>query len=325
MPRINLDMDVLRTLVTAQQLGGFNRAAGQIGRSQSAVSQQIRKLEDQVGEPLFRKQGRGLIPTEAGDVVLAYARRILDLNDEAIVALRGRAVEGVVRFGLPADFAETWLPVALGRFKRAHPAVRVEVVVDGSRRLLDRLDRGELDLVLALGKGARGDAARLANLPMVWIGPASAEPVSAPGEPIPLVVHEAPCFFREAGQAALDRAGVAWRVAFTSASLHGLWAAVEAGLGITLRTATGLPAGLTVLGDMPAAPTLDLCLHGEREASPAVDRLRDIVMETLAANLPSQTVIPAQAGIQAFTRGSAETETYVAADAALAGFPPARE
>lgn len=289
MARINLDMDVLRTLVTAQQLGGFNRAAGQIGRSQSAVSQQIRKLEDQVGEPLFRKQGRGLVPTEAGDVVLAYARRILDLNDEAMVALRGRAVEGVVRFGLPADFAETWLPVALGRFKRAHPSVRIEASVDRNRRLLDRLDRGELDLVLALGNGARSDAARLATLPMVWIGPASGEPVSAPDEPVPLAVYEAPCFFREAGQAALDRAGIAWRVAFTSASLHGLWAAVEAGLGITLRTAAGLPAGLTVLGDLPHAPMLDLCLHdGGRDASPAIGRLREILVETLAANLPAQ-------------------------------------
>jgi len=286
MARINLDMDVLRTLVTAERLGGFNRAAGEIGRSQSAVSQQIRKLEDQVGEPLFRKQGRGLIPTEAGTLVLAYAHRILDLNDEAVVALRGRTVDGVVRFGLPADFAETWLPAALGRFKRAHPAVRIEAAVGGNRRLVERLDRGELDLVLAMGNGGRADAQPLATLPMVWLGPASGEPVSAPGEPIPLVVYEAPCFFRAAAQAALDGAGMPWRVAFTSASLQGLWAAVEAGLGITLRTAAGLPAGVTVLDGMPAAPTLDLCLHdGGRGVSPAVERLRAIVMETLAANL----------------------------------------
>lgn len=287
MARINLDMDVLRTLVAAQQLGGFNRAADQIGRSQSAVSQQIRKLEEQVGEPLFRKQGRGLAPTEAGDVILGYARRILELNDEAVAALHGRAVAGVVRFGLPADFAEAWLPLALGRFKRSHPAVRIEATVDRNRRLLDRLDRDELDLVLTLGNGGRQDAARLASLPMVWIGPGSGEPVWGLGEPIPLAVYEAPCFFRAAGQTALDHAGVPWRIAFTSTSLHGLWAAVEAGLGVTLRTAVGLPAGLTLLEGMPPAPTLDLCLHdGGRGASPAVARLREIVMESLAANLP---------------------------------------
>jgi DNA-binding transcriptional LysR family regulator len=286
MARINLDMDVLRTLVTAQQLGGFNRAAEEIGRSQSAVSQQIRKLEEQVGEPLFRKQGRGLIPTEAGDVVLAYARRILDLNDEAVVALRGRAVEGVVRFGLPADFAETWLPTALGRFKRAHPGVRIEAVVDRNRRLLERLDHGELDLVLTLGNGGRADATRLARLPMVWLGPASGEALWASGEPVPLAVFEAPCFFRAAAQATLDRAGLAWRVAFTGTSLHGLWAAVEAGLGVTLRLAAGLSAGVVPLTGLPAAPELDLCLHdGGRAAAPAAARLREIVTETLAANL----------------------------------------
>ena len=326
MARINLDMDVLRTLVTAQQLGGFNRAAGQIGRSQSAVSQQIRKLEEQVGEPLFRKQGRGLVPTEAGDIVLAYARRLLELNDEAVVALKGRAIEGAVRFGLPADFAETWLPTALGRFKRAHPAVRVDAVVDGNRRLLDRLDRGELDLVLALNNGARADAERLASLPTAWLGPVSGDWRPAPGEPIPLVLYEAPCFFRQAALAAFDQAGLPWRVAFTSTSLHGLWAAVEAGLGVTLRTAVGLPAGVVPLDDLPPGPALDLCLHdGGRVLTPAHGRLREIVLETLAANLPSQTVIPAEAGIQALTRGSAETKAFVAADAALAGFPPARE
>ncbi|HEV2677744.1 MAG TPA: LysR substrate-binding domain-containing protein [Aliidongia sp.] len=302
MYRINLDIDILRTLVMAQQLGGFNRAAGRIGRSQSAVSQQIRKLEEQVGEPLFRKQGRGLVPTEAGDIVLAYAHRILDLNDEAVGALRGRAIEGVVRFGLPADFAETWLPTALGRFKRAHPAVRVEAVVDGNRRLLERLDRGELDLVLAMANGARADAERLATLPMVWLGPASDDWRPVEGEPIPLALYEAPCFFRQAALAALDQAGLPWRVAFTSTSLHGLWAAVEAGLGVTLRTAAGLPAGIAAIDGLPPAPTLDLCLHdGGRALTPAHARLREIVIGTLAANLSSQAVIPAQARIQLVT------------------------
>ena len=105
MASTNLDMDILRTLVLARQLGGFGRAAERVGRSQPAVSQQLRRLEDQIGEPLFRKSGRGLVPTEAGEVLLSYARRMLDLNDEAVTALRGRALAGEVRLGLPADFA----------------------------------------------------------------------------------------------------------------------------------------------------------------------------------------------------------------------------
>ena len=295
MSRINLDMDVLRTLVAAQQFGSFNRAAGQIGRSQSAVSQQVRKLEEQVGEPLFQKQGRGLVLTEAGDVVLAYARRILDLNDEAVAAVRGRTIEGVVRFGLPADFAETWLPTALGRFKRAHPAVRIEAIVDRNRLLLERLDKGELDLVLALGSDRRADAEQVASLPLVWIGPASAEPVWAPGEPIPLAMYEPPCFFRQGALTTLDRAGLPWRIAFSSPSLHGLWAAVEAGLGVTLRTAVGLPAGVRIVSDtvdLPPAPetALGLCLHdGGRTLEPALTRLRSVIVETLAENLSIST------------------------------------
>lgn len=295
MTHINLDMAILRTLVTAQRLGSFNRAAGQIGRSQSAVSQQIRKLEEQVGAPLFRKQGRDLALTDAGEIVLAYARRILSLNDEAVAAVRGRAIEGVVRFGLPADFAEAWLPSALGRFKRAHPAVRIEAVVDRNRRLLERLDKGELDLVLALGSPAREDAQAVAQLPLVWIGPSSTQPIWTPGEPIPLAMYEPPCFFRQGAIAILDQACVPWSIAFTSPSLHGLWAAVEAGLGVTLRTAVGLPPGVRVLDDalgLPPAPetALALCLHdGRRPLGPALDLLRSIIVETLDENLPRLT------------------------------------
>ena len=292
MDLLNLDMDVLRTLVTAQRLGSFNRAAERIGRSQSAVSQQIRKLEEQIGLPLFRKQGRGLAPTDSGEIVLAYALRILELNDEAVLALRGRALDGVVRFGLPGDFAEAWLPNALGRFRRAHPSVRIETAVDGNRKLLDRLDRGELDLVLALGHAGRGDAEPIAAVAPVWIGPAVGEPLWQAGEPIPLALLEAPCLFRRIALAELDRAGLPWRVTFASSGLHGLWAAVAAGLGLTLRTAIGLPPSLRVLGPADGLPqvrepAVPICLHdGGRRLSPALARLREIIRETLTTNLP---------------------------------------
>ena len=291
MSRINLDMDVLRTLVAAQQLGGFNRAADQVGRSQSAVSQQIRRLEEQVGEALYRKSGRGVALTEVGDVMLNYARRILELNDEAIAAVRGVSVGGTVRFGLPSDLAETWLSMTLGRYKRAHPSVLVEAVVDRNALLLEELDKGHLDLVLAFGGAARSDAEILATLPMTWIGPASGAPVFSPGEALPLVMYGPPCFFRQAGIDALDQAGVRWRTAFTSPSLHGLWAAVDAGLGITLRTPVGLPNSLVVLDEhsaLPPVPTIALSLHDAgRELSPAVIRLKAILIQTLADNLAS--------------------------------------
>jgi len=298
MAPINLDIDLLRTLVVAQQLGGFNRAADRVGRSQSAVSQQMRKLEERVGTPLFRKDGRGLALTDAGASLLSYATRLLALNDDAVAALRGVAVEGVVRFGLPIDFAEGWLPIALGRFRRAHPGVRFEAVVDRNRRLLERLDRGELDLALTLNNGARPDAEPVTALPLAWIGPATGSLPCAADEPIPLAMFEAPCFFRDAALAALARAGVRWRIAFTSPSLHGLWAAVEAGLGVTLRTATGLPGGVRAIVDdvrlqAPAVPAFAVSLHdGGRALEPAAARLRAIVVETFSANLPQAAPTP---------------------------------
>ena len=290
MSPLNLDMDVLRTLAAVQQLGSFNRAADHIGRSQSAVSQQVSKLEAQLGEPLFRKQGRHMVLTDAGEIVLSYARRILDLNDEAVAIIRGRAVEGSVRFGLPADFAETWLPAALGQFKRTHPAVRIAAVVGRNRQLLEMLDKDELDLVLAIGSDTRSDAKVLATQPLVWIGPASSNGAWTQGEPVPLVVYEAPCFFRQRAQAALDRVGVSWRIAFTSQSLHGLWAAVEAGLGVTLRTAIALPETLCALHGLPpiADGVLPVCLHdGGRALTPTATALRSAILEALARKLPA--------------------------------------
>jgi DNA-binding transcriptional LysR family regulator len=288
----NLDIDILRTLVTAQQLGGFNRAAQRVGRSQSAVSQQIRKLEEQLGKRLFRKEGRGLIPTEAGDAVLSYARRILDLNDEVVAAVRGIAVGGSVRFGLQTDFTENCLPKALARFKQAHPEIQVEVSADRQAVLLERLDKGQLDLALLFGVGRRSDAQRLTALPMTWIISRKQGFKWQASQPLPLALCSPPCFFREAAVAALNKAGIPWRIAFTSPSVHGIWAAVDAGLGITLRTATGLPRQVMVMepkSGLPRLPVVDLSLHdGGRALTPAATQFKEILTATLAENLPDQ-------------------------------------
>src|SRR3981189_3482585 len=182
----DLDIDFLRTLASAEDLGGMTRAAERVGRSQSAVSQQMRKLEEKIGQRLFRKQGRGLVLTEPGELLLKYARRMLALNDEAIAALRGSGLEGVVRFGLPSDFAEAWLPAALGQFKRAHPLIRVEASVDRNSVLLERLEKGRLDLAMFFSDGQHPAAQRLAPPPLAWVG--SAEPPWKPPEPAPLVL-----------------------------------------------------------------------------------------------------------------------------------------
>jgi len=279
----NLDMDLLRTLATALDLGGFARAAAQLGRSQSAVSLQMRKLEEQLGMPLLRKQGRGLALTEAGDVVLGYARRILALNDETVAAVRGLDLSGAVRLGLPQDFAETWLPDALGRFARAHPQIRIEARVDRNAALLDDLTGGRLDLALLWGEETRPGAEVLARLPIHWIG--RGDIVFPADEPLPLILFAPPCAFRAAGLAALDGIGRSWRLSFTSPALAGLWAAASAGLGVTIRTRVGLPATLRSLGGLPALPEIALTLHQTTSSTPAVDRLREILVQTLTDSL----------------------------------------
>lgn len=288
MRRIHFDLDVLRSFALGIELGSFAKAAERLGRSTSAVSAQLKKLEDQAGAPLLRKAGRGLALTDAGETLLGYARRLLELNDEAAAAVRGVELEGWVRLGLQEDFGEGLLPEVLGRFARAHPRVRVEVRIARNAELLERVDAGRLDLALAWDAGAGGaHAERVGEVPMRWIGATGAPPLERrDGEPLPLVVLEAPCLLRSAAIAALDRAGMPWRIAFTSASLAGTWAAVAAGLGVSVRTPLGLPGRVRALAageaGLPALPTLGLGLHrAEAQPPAAVSRLAALLLQSL--------------------------------------------
>lgn len=301
----NLDMDVLRTLAVAMDVGGFARAGERLGRSQSAVSLQMRRLEERVGRQLFQRHGRSLGLTEAGEIVLSYARRILALNDEAVAAARGIAVEGSVRFGVPQDFGDSWLPGVLARFARAHPSVHIEARVDRSTQLAERVAQGALDLALVWQCGARTNATPVAQLPMVWIGPKGY--ARARGDAVALALFEAPCVFRQPGLEALDAARVSWRLAFTSPSLAGLWAAVEAGLGVTVRTPLGIPPGLAVLDrsiGLPKLPSADLSLYAAAaELPPAAARLRDILLDEVSLALApyhrAQASLPRRRGSRA--------------------------
>src|SRR5579883_1081451 len=152
--KVTFDLDVLRAFATGMALGSFAKAADRLGRSTSAVSAQLRKLEDQAGTAIFRKAGRGLALTLAGETLLAYARRLIELNDEAAAAVRGVEAEGWVRIGLQEDFGETLLPAVLGRFARAHPKVRIEARIARNAELIERATSGRLDLALAWSDGA---------------------------------------------------------------------------------------------------------------------------------------------------------------------------
>lgn len=288
MRQSTFDPEALRSFVQGVELGSFARAAERLHRSTSAVSAQLKKLERQAGRPLLRRAGRGMALTETGELMLAYARRLLELHDEAATAVRGAALEGRVRLGLQEDFGESLLPSVLGRFARTHPRLRVEVRIGRNAPLLDGIARGRLDLALAWDGGETGaHAERLMRLPMRWIGPVGpVTPGRGRGEPLPLVLLDAPCLVRRTAIDALDRAGIPWRIAFTSASLAGTWAAVTAGLGLSVRTPLGLPAAVRAIGArearLPALPMLGLVLHRAQEhPAPAVLRLESVLRQAL--------------------------------------------
>jgi len=294
---MNLDLDILRSLATGMDLGSFAKAADRLGRSQSAISLQLRKLEEQLGVELLRKQGRNLVLTEAGEVMLGYARRLLALNDEAVTAVRGPRVSGTLRFGLPQDFAETWFPATLAQFSRAHPQTQIAVTVGRNSELLQRLDEGELDLILILSRDLdRPRTTPVLELPMAWIGPREAALLVPPrdlkADGVKLVMFEAPCVFRRAASEALEAASMSGRVVFTSPSLSGIWAAVAAGIGVTLRTLASAPPSLRILGPesglppVQAIPLLLVEAPGEA-ASPVLQRFKEILLETCRAALGS--------------------------------------
>ncbi len=293
MSQINFDIASLRTFVVGMELGSFAKAADRVGRSTSAVSAQIKKLEEQAGAALFVKAGRNLALTEAGETMLGFARRLVDLNDDAADAMRRPVLEGWVRLGLQEDFGETMLPDVLGRFTRAHPKVRVEARVAGNLDLIGRIDSNELELALVWGStdpvGLKpGSAGRneqlIANPQMCWIGSPALTWRRDTGEPLPLVGFDRPCVFFSKATAALDRQGIPWRLVFTSPSLSGLWAATAAGLGLTVRTRYGLPPSVQALDasahGLPMLPSLPLSLiRGAASSTPPVEELASIMLE----------------------------------------------
>jgi DNA-binding transcriptional LysR family regulator len=283
----NLDIDLLRSLVAFADEGTLGRAAARVGRTQAALSLQMRKLEEQAGEPLFARETRKLVLTDGGEVLVSYARRILALNDEAQQALRRSAVSGAVRFGASQDFGEAWLPPVLAQFRKAHPSVGLEVRVDGGTRLVEAVKAGEVDLALALGLGDRAESISIGHLPLVWVAHRDFEWDGR--ESLPLALFTSPCRFRNKGIAGLDAAGIAWNVALTSPGLHGVWAAVNAGLGVTVRTPEGLLPGLEVVDrkfGLPDLGNVDVSLYLAKGArSAAVMGLVDMLRERLTQRI----------------------------------------
>lgn len=301
MGHVVFDLDALRSFATGMRLGSFAKAADRLGRSTSAVSAQLKKLEMQASTPLFRKAGRGLALTDAGETMLTYAQRMMELNDEASAAMRGADLQGWVRVGLQEEFGDTLLPQVLGRFARAHPKVRVEACLMRCAELRERMQLGKLDLALVWETGTDNrlpHAQQWLRAPLQWMAQAHADSAPPPWwgadargwngatEPLPLVLLNEPCPVNRIVINALDQAGIPWRHAFSSASLNALWAATAGGLGVTVRTNLSQPAGVTVLPPLtcglPKLPLIHLVLYcAQAQSQPAVEQLAILLRQAV--------------------------------------------
>ncbi|MCK5910966.1 MAG: LysR family transcriptional regulator, partial [Caulobacter sp.] len=273
----NLDLDLVRAFVMVSESRSFTRAGERLGRSQSAISLQVRRLEDLIGEPLFQRDARRVSLTDKGEVFLAQARRLLRVNDDIVAALAADEVEGEVRMGAPEDFATAHLPAVLGAFARSHPRIALSVTCDLTLRLLDRMSAGELDLALVKREPLGGElGVRVWREPLVWVGRDGEDLAS--GKVVSLIAAPSPCVYRRRATSALDEAGRAWRIAYTSPSVAGQLAALRAGLGVSVLPRAMVPDDLTILAS--AAPPLadgEIALIRNREAGPAADRLAEHV------------------------------------------------
>ncbi len=231
----------LKSFVAIAETGTFGQAASTVNRTQSALSLQIKKLEQQLGCNLFDRTTRKVSLTPQGEIFLGYAKRIIQLQWEAISRLREPDIEGEIRFGTPEDFATHYLPDVLARFRQHHPRVQLNVKCDLTLNLIEDFHRGEYDVILAKRDPQRvKGGTKVWREPLVW----AAADGYQPEEPLSLVLAPQPCIYRARALAALDRAKRSWHMSYTSPSLAGTLAAVKAGLGITVLPAHMIPAGI---------------------------------------------------------------------------------
>ena len=276
-----LDLELLRSFVSVVEAGGFTRAGERVHRTQSTVSQQIKRLEDDIGQPLLIRNGKEVTPTEAGEKLLSYARRLLSLAEEARDVVARPAQDGAVRLGIPEDFAAYRLAKLLATFARAHPTLRLDIRADQSLNLKRDLDRGELDL--ALFKRTVGEKGGIAVWPerVHWVT-SKTHPHKVEAGSVPLIGFPAGCLYRARAIHALESAGRSWHMAYTSSSLAGIQAAVAAGMGLSILSEMAIQADHRVLTAKDGFKPIDrteVALMASPDASPATLRLAERLAE----------------------------------------------
>lgn len=257
----SLDVDLLKTFIAISDAGSFTRAAVEVHKTQSAVSMQMKRLEEAIGRPLFVREGRRSRLTSDGEHLLDFARRIVKLNDEAVMTFTKPELAGLVRMGTPDDYADRFLPEILARFARTHPMIQVQVDCRPSAELVSRVGNNGLDLALvSCGNGVRsGEIIR--REPLVWV--ASVRHCTHEDTPVPLALPQPGCAWRAAALEALDKVGRDYRLAFVSPNSMAIGAAVLAGLAVSAIPESTLRSGMRILGEADGYPglgTFDIAL-----------------------------------------------------------------
>lgn len=240
-----LDSDLLRTFVAIAESGSFTRAAEQVGRTQSAVSMQMKKLEQTLGQQLFIREARGVRLARNGQNLITRARQILTLLDQTAGSLRTEPLEGNLRVGIPEEYGTSILPSVLAHFAESHPAVRVTVHCEASPALDQAIAKGDLDLAVVLIDSGQVEGEILVHDPTVWV--TSASHAVHQQDPLPVAMYDHDCWWHDWALKTLDDRGRPYRVAYASRSAAGLAAAVTAGLAVAVLGQSTMPAGARVL------------------------------------------------------------------------------
>jgi len=251
----NLPMDLLRSFVTVAELKRITLAGELLGRSQPAISLQIKRLETMLDTTLLTRQGAQIGLTQSGLQLFDYAKQILALNDAALHQLQKMAVSGRIHFGIPSEFATALLPKIVGRFAQAYPSVTLEVTCDLSKNLLTANADKPYDLILALHDDpAAKHSGRIKTEELVWV---TSRHHRAHQQPlVPLIAAPEGCLYRQRGTAALNKSRQAWRIVYTIPDLTGIQAAIEEGLGVTVLAKSTVPANLQILKPSEKFPKL---------------------------------------------------------------------
>jgi DNA-binding transcriptional LysR family regulator len=281
-----LELDLLKTLVAISEMGNFSAASEVVFRTPSAVSMQVKRIEELLGHQIFKRSARSVTPTEDGEMLIAHARRVLALNRDIVARFIVPEVSGVVRVGALDYAVEEFLPVVLRRFSETHPGITVDVVVENSKPLEGKIRQGQLDIAIITcdaNKSARKDVEILYREKMAWAGLRGG--VAAEQDPLPVSVWEEDCVWRIAGLQSLEMQGRDYRITFKSAYVSGMKAAILADLVVAPLPVSICEGPIIALGSEYNLPEMSDCALGmliSKDATAPVEAVADHLRATFA-------------------------------------------